>query len=120
MQDWEYVEGLGDLDECNGRTETIVVGGVTYDYVYYLTYTYPWAPRCLWSGTGGTGPVACSGDADCVDACAADAMGCTCTNSPIDGMICVATCATSDDCPDGQICGGMGGGICVPAGGGPP
>lgn len=44
-QDWEYVAGLGDLDECNGRT------GVTPEYPqgtyhYYITDTYPFIQRC--------------------------------------------------------------------------
>jgi hypothetical protein len=42
--DWEYVAGLGDLDECNGRT------GVTPEfpqgtYYYVLTDTFPYIPR---------------------------------------------------------------------------
>lgn len=41
--DYEYVEGLGDLDPCNGVTQ----GG---NYMYVLTKAYPQAPRCL-SGT---------------------------------------------------------------------
>lgn len=45
-QDWEYVSGLGDLDECNGRT------GVTPEfpdgtYHYYATETYPFLQRCV-------------------------------------------------------------------------
>lgn len=126
VQDWEYVEGLGDLDECNGRETSVTIDGVTYDYAYYMTHTYPWAPRCLWSAVDGGGggmpgePTPCTSEADCVDACAADALGCTCINSPMDGMICVATCNDDGDCPDGMTCGGMGGGICVPGGGGPP
>jgi len=45
-QDWEYVVGSGDLDECNGRT------GVTPEfpngiYHYYATDTYPYLQRCL-------------------------------------------------------------------------
>jgi hypothetical protein len=44
--DYEYVAGLGDLDECNGRT------GVTPEfpkgiYHYYITDTYPYIQRCL-------------------------------------------------------------------------
>jgi YHYH protein len=44
VQDWEYVTGSGDLDECNGRF------GVTPEYpsgVYYycLTKDYPFIPR---------------------------------------------------------------------------
>ena len=46
LQDFEYVEGLGDLDQCNGRT------GITPEYPngiyhYYLTDTYPFISRCL-------------------------------------------------------------------------
>jgi YHYH protein/Fibronectin type III domain len=56
-QDWQYVAGVGDLDECNGRT------GVTPEfpngiYHYYATDTYPFLQRCV-KGTvaaGGTPP----------------------------------------------------------------
>jgi hypothetical protein len=56
-QDWEYVAGLGDLDECNGRT------GVTPEfpngtYHYYATDTYPFLQRCVKGAvttTGGNG-----------------------------------------------------------------
>jgi hypothetical protein len=46
QQDYEYVAGLGDLDECNGRT------GVTPEfpngiYHYFATDTYPFFFRCL-------------------------------------------------------------------------
>ena len=46
MQDWEYVEGLGDLDQCNGRF------GATPDfpqgiYHYYATDAYPYIQRCV-------------------------------------------------------------------------
>ena len=45
--DWEYVEGLGDLDEHNGRI------GVTPEYpagIYYyvLTETHPYIPRSFY------------------------------------------------------------------------
>ena len=46
-QDWEFIEGLGDLDACNGREERSVIDGRTYEYAYYLTHTYPFMPRCL-------------------------------------------------------------------------
>ncbi len=55
MQDYEYVAGSGDLDECNGRT------GVTPEfpcgiYHYYITDTYPFIGRCVkGTPTGGTG-----------------------------------------------------------------
>lgn len=41
--DWEYVQGLGDLDRCNGMT----VNGV---YGYYVTDAFPWLMNCF-SGT---------------------------------------------------------------------
>lgn len=45
-QDWEYVEGSGDLDECNGRY------GVTPEfpdgiYHYFATDSYPYFLRCV-------------------------------------------------------------------------
>ena len=45
-QDWEYIAGSGDLDECNGRT------GVTPEfpagiYYYAITDTYPFIHRCV-------------------------------------------------------------------------
>ncbi len=40
VQDWEYVEGSGSLDECNGA----LVNG---QYVYYATDTFPFFPRCF-------------------------------------------------------------------------
>lgn len=45
-QDYEYVAGLGDLDECNGRT------GVTPEfpagiYHYFITDAYPYIQRCI-------------------------------------------------------------------------
>jgi YHYH protein/Fibronectin type III domain len=45
-QDWEYIAGSGDLDECNGRV------GVTPEfpngiYHYYATDSYPYFQRCI-------------------------------------------------------------------------
>ncbi|WP_220348128.1 YHYH protein [Thalassotalea euphylliae] len=37
--DWEYVEGTGDLDQCNG----MVVDG---QYGYFVTDTFPWVINC--------------------------------------------------------------------------
>lgn len=37
--DWEYSEGEGDLDECNGMT-------IDGQYGYYLVDTFPWVLRC--------------------------------------------------------------------------
>ena len=41
--DYEYVEGLGDLDACNGMT----LNGA---YAYYITVSYPYVLSCF-SGT---------------------------------------------------------------------
>ncbi|MFD2168304.1 YHYH protein [Thalassotalea euphylliae] len=38
--DWEYVDGTGDLDECNGMT-------VEGQYGYYVTDSYPWVINCF-------------------------------------------------------------------------
>ena len=53
-QDYEYVAGLGDLDECNGRT------GVTPEfpagiYHYVITANYPYIQRCLKGTTTAAG-----------------------------------------------------------------
>jgi hypothetical protein len=53
-QDWEYIAGSGDLDECNGRT------GVTPEfpagiYYYAVTDTYPFIHRCVKGVVTGTG-----------------------------------------------------------------
>ena len=46
-QDYGYVSGLGNLDECNGRT------GITPEfpsgtYYYVITSDFPIIPRCFW------------------------------------------------------------------------
>lgn len=45
-QDWEYIEGSGDLDECNGRVGVTpeFPGGI---YHYYATDSYPYFQRCV-------------------------------------------------------------------------
>lgn len=40
-QDYEYVEDLGDLDECNGYDDPML------GYIYIITDTYPSIPRCF-------------------------------------------------------------------------
>lgn len=46
VQDYEYVKGLGDLDDCNGRSgKTPEYPNGTY--AYFLTEAYPVIPRCL-------------------------------------------------------------------------
>ncbi len=44
--DWEYVEGSGDLDQCNGRfaaTPEFPLG----IYHYYATDSFPYVQRCV-------------------------------------------------------------------------
>ena len=40
VSDWEYVEGLGQLDECNGME-------INGQYGYFVTDEYPYMSRCL-------------------------------------------------------------------------
>lgn len=40
-EDFEYVRGSGNLDQCNG-------GMVDGQYVYFATDAYPYFPRCLY------------------------------------------------------------------------
>lgn len=40
VADWEYVKGLGDLDECNGIM-------LNDSYLYLITDEYPYIGRCL-------------------------------------------------------------------------
>lgn len=40
-EDWAYIPGAGNLDDCNG-------GMVDGEYVYVATDTYPFFPRCLY------------------------------------------------------------------------
>ena len=56
-QDFEYIEGLGDLDECNGRIGVTpeFPGGI---YYYMVTDDFPFFSRCLkgdFAGGGGGG-----------------------------------------------------------------
>lgn len=47
--DWVYVDGLGQLDECNG----VEINGT---YAYVLTDEFPYIPRCLNGEFTATGP----------------------------------------------------------------
>jgi hypothetical protein len=46
VEDYEYVEGAGDLDECNGR-EGVTPEHPDGTYYYVLTAGYPFIPRYL-------------------------------------------------------------------------
>ncbi|MEO9871758.1 YHYH protein [Ekhidna sp.] len=54
--DYEFVDGSGDLDECNGISRSVTInnaetGGMeTFDYFYVVTDEFPVISRCL-SGT---------------------------------------------------------------------
>lgn len=39
-EDWEFIEGSGDLDACNGAE-------INGEYAYFITDEYPIIPRCL-------------------------------------------------------------------------
>ena len=45
--DYEYADGSGDLDECNGMT-------VEGQYGYYLTDDYPYVVACYAGTPSGT------------------------------------------------------------------
>ena len=47
VQDFEFVKGYGNLDECNGQTNA------ASEYEYVLAATFPFIPRC-WKGTPDT------------------------------------------------------------------
>jgi len=40
LDDYEYLAGAGDLDECNG----MMLEGA---YTYYVTDSYPWVMGCF-------------------------------------------------------------------------
>ena len=49
--DYEFIEGSGDLDECNGIERSITVttsqGTETFNYFYMITDDFPVMPRCV-------------------------------------------------------------------------
>tara|TARA_B110000467_G_scaffold138134_1_gene136676 strand:- start:187 stop:1521 length:1335 start_codon:yes stop_codon:yes gene_type:complete len=96
-QDFEYIEGYGDLDECNGRI------GVTPEfpdgiYYYMVTDEFPYFSRCLKgefvpNGGGGTGGGTGGGNPpDCEDV----PQGMPCCG---DG-ICGAGNENANNCPE--------------------
>ena len=50
--DYEYSQGTGDLDECNGIAQSITIGNETFNYFYVVTDEFPVISRCI-SGTPG-------------------------------------------------------------------
>ncbi|MBE7637474.1 YHYH protein [Sneathiella sp. P13V-1] len=55
VADWEFVEGHGDLDACNG-TMTISKEFPNGTYAYFLTETFPVVPRCFMGTPVALGP----------------------------------------------------------------
>ena len=53
-EDWEYVAGSGDLDECNGRIGVTTPEYPAGIYHYYITDDYPYIPRCVFGTPDGT------------------------------------------------------------------
>jgi hypothetical protein len=125
-QDYEYVAGSGDLDECNGRTDVTpeFPCGI---YHYYTTDTYPFIQRCV-KGTamgggeggpdggmmmggpdGGTmmGGGTCTSASDC-----ASTDVCCPSGEPCAGE-CVPDCRKGGSCPSGTTCD-QSLGICTP------
>ncbi|MTI38549.1 YHYH protein [Fulvivirga lutimaris] len=45
--DYEYVNGAGDLDECNGIERNVTLSTGTYSYFYVITAEFPVISRCL-------------------------------------------------------------------------
>ena len=45
--DFEYVDGLGDLDACNGVERQITLDGETFSYFYVITEAFPVISRCF-------------------------------------------------------------------------
>ncbi|MEP3276562.1 MAG: YHYH protein [Stappiaceae bacterium] len=46
LEDWEFVDGLGTLDVCNGGT-------LNGEFVYFATDSFPFYPRCMWGEISG-------------------------------------------------------------------
>ena len=45
--DYEYNAAAGDLDECNGVSRSITIGGETFVYFYVITDEFPIISRCI-------------------------------------------------------------------------
>ena len=96
-QDFEYVQGLGDLDECNGRV------GVTPEfpsgiYYYMVTDEFPFFSRCLkgdFSTAGGGGGPNCE-DVPPGNPCCGDGV----CGGPENENNCPADCGPSSFSPE--------------------
>lgn len=51
INDYEFIDGKGDLDECNGVARDIEIetadGKQTFNYFYTVSSTFPQIPRCI-------------------------------------------------------------------------
>jgi hypothetical protein len=119
-EDYAYVAGSGDLDECNGRVDVTpeFPAGI---YHYYITDTYPFIHRCIKGtqspGSGGPPPGDGGSGGDgggpgCTpSSCPANQVCCP-SGQPCAGK-CVPDCRMGPGCPSGLTCD-MGTGICKP------
>ena len=106
-QDYEYVAGAGDLDECNGRT------GVTPEfpcgiYHYYITDTFPFLQRCVKGTASGGGPPPGDGGAgtDAGGTCGSCQTNSVCCSAGPCAGSCVPDCRLGPGCPNGLSCNG--------------
>jgi hypothetical protein len=126
-EDYEYVAGSGDLDECNGRTD-VTPEYPKGTYHYYITDTYPFIQRCVMgtasssgmtmtggpSGDGGMGGAMMMGDAGAsctASSCSSEDVCCP-SGQPCAGQ-CVPNCTKGGTCPSGMSCNDSLG-ICTP------
>jgi hypothetical protein len=115
-EDYEYVAGAGDLDECNGRIDVTpeFPAGI---YHYYITDTYPFIQRCVkgtsrGAGGGTMGPPPGDGGASCASASCTSSQVCCPPGEPCAGT-CVPDCRLGTSCPSGLTCDATTG-ICKP------
>ena len=121
-QDYEYVAGSGDLDECNGRTDVTpeFPCGI---YHYYITDTYPFIQRCVkgtasstGGGGGGGGGMTGTGSPDagtCGSAASCSAGDVCCPSGLPCAGECVPDCRLGGSCPSGTMCN-TSSGVCQP------
>ena len=94
-QDFEYVEGHGDLDECNGRI------GVTPEfseaiYYYMVTDDFPYFSRCLKGDIAGGGGVPDCEDVPPGNPCCGDGV----CGGPETEVNCPSDCGSASAAPE--------------------
>jgi len=50
--DYEYIRGSGNLDQCNGMAQTIMLNEETFNYFYVITEDFPVISRCFIGSPG--------------------------------------------------------------------